>query len=93
MDRRERLIARARQGFRLAYGVEPHRFFAAPGRVNLIGEHVDYNDGLVLPMPISTGTAIAWGRSDGPEVEAIALDFDRQRSPKSRDRQQLQNRG
>ena len=45
LDRRERLIARARQGFRLAFGVEPVRFYAAPGRVNLIGEHVDYNDG------------------------------------------------
>jgi galactokinase len=79
MDRRERLIARARQGFRLAYGVEPHRFFAAPGRVNLIGEHVDYNDGFVLPCAIDREAIVALGPADKdaavPLFEAVALDM------------------
>jgi galactokinase len=66
---------RARNGFVAAFGIEPDGVAFAPGRVNLIGEHVDYNDGLVLPMPISTGTAVAWGRSGGAEIEAVALDF------------------
>ncbi len=70
---------RAREGFIAAYGCESAGVVFAPGRVNLIGEHVDYNDGLVLPMPISTGTAVAWGRSDSPEIEAVALDFTGQR--------------
>jgi len=79
MDRRDRLIARARQGFRLAYGVEPTRFFAAPGRVNLIGEHVDYNDGFVLPCAIDRETIVAAG-PPGPQTkeklfEAVALDM------------------
>ena len=44
--------------FRELYGT-PARFFFAPGRVNLIGEHTDYNDGFVLPMAINRGTTVA----------------------------------
>ena len=79
MDRRERLIARARQGYRLAFGVEPTRFVAAPGRVNLIGEHVDYNEGFVLPCAIDRETVIAFGPgakdAQVPRCEAVALDM------------------
>ena len=82
MNRRDRLIARSRQGYRLAFGQEgpePRRFFAAPGRVNLIGEHVDYNDGLVLPCAINSETIVAI--ASGPEVggrgyvEVVAIDM------------------
>jgi galactokinase len=79
MDRRERLIARAKQGYRLAYGTEPSRFFAAPGRVNLIGEHVDYNGGYVLPAAINRDTVIALGPADkndkGSFIDAVAIDM------------------
>ncbi len=80
MNRRDRLIARARQGYRLAFGSdgpEPQRFFAAPGRVNLIGEHVDYNDGLVLPCAIDRDTivAIGPGNIDAPAIEVVAIDM------------------
>ncbi len=67
---------RARTGFEAAYGHAPAGVAFAPGRVNLIGEHVDYNDGLVLPMPISAGTAIAWAPVSGALIEAVALDID-----------------
>lgn len=67
---------RARSGFVAAFGVAPEGVAFVPGRVNLIGEHVDYNDGLVLPMPISAGTAIAWGKAEGSAIKAVALDFD-----------------
>ncbi len=67
------LEQRVREGFTAAYGMAPAGVAFAPGRVNLIGEHVDYSDGLVLPMPLALGTAIAWAPAD--EVEAIALDF------------------
>ena len=46
--------------FRRLFGAEP-RLFRAPGRVNVIGEHTDYNDGFVMPaaLDLSTWTAIA----------------------------------
>src|SRR5438270_13660064 len=50
--------AELRAQFRERFGREP-RLFAAPGRVNLIGEHTDYNDGFVLPMAIEKGTITA----------------------------------
>lgn len=69
------LAERARECFRENFSCEPDGIVFAPGRVNLIGEHVDYNDGLVLPMPVSAGTAIAWARSDGDRTAAFAADF------------------
>ncbi len=54
-----------REQFRQLYGGEP-RIFSAPGRVNLIGEHTDYNDGFVLPMAIDRRTYVAAApRNDG----------------------------
>ena len=47
-----------RRAFRALYGGEP-RVFRAPGRVNLIGEHTDYNDGFVLPVAIERETLAA----------------------------------
>ena len=69
-------INKTREGFIRTFGHEPDGVVFAPGRVNLIGEHVDYNDGLVLPMPISAGTAVAWSAQGGGRVDAIALDLD-----------------
>jgi galactokinase len=69
------LAIKARAGYRDAFGSEPAGVVFAPGRVNLIGEHVDYNDGLVLPMPLTVGTAVAWGEGSGAALEVAALDF------------------
>lgn len=44
------LVSRASGIFCSIFRQEPTNYGAAPGRVNLIGEHVDYCDGLVLPM-------------------------------------------
>lgn len=71
MDPRVKAIA----GYREAFGGDPAGVVFAPGRVNLIGEHVDYNDGPVLPMPLTVGTAVAWGGASGAAVEVTALDF------------------
>jgi galactokinase len=52
--------------FEAAFGRRPDGIWAAPGRVNLIGEHVDYNDGLVLPFALTHRTfAAAAPREDG----------------------------
>ncbi len=44
------------------FGYRPEGLYQAPGRVNLIGEHTDYNDGLVLPMAIDRAVWVAAGR-------------------------------
>jgi galactokinase len=50
--------------FRDLFGREPETSAQAPGRVNLIGEHTDYNDGFVLPMTIPQHTRVELARSD-----------------------------
>ncbi|GLB65651.1 galactokinase [Arthrobacter mangrovi] len=60
------LAAAARAGFAARYGSAPDGLWAAPGRVNLIGEHTDYNQGLALPLAIDrTTVAAAALRRDG----------------------------
>ncbi|XP_004709346.1 galactokinase [Echinops telfairi] len=59
------LLAEAQQAFREEFGTEPELAVAAPGRVNLIGEHTDYNQGLVLPMALELMTVVVGSlRSD-----------------------------
>ena len=57
---------RAAQAFAERFGTAPEGVWAAPGRVNVIGEHTDYNDGFVLPvaLPHTTRAAVA-RRTDG----------------------------
>jgi galactokinase len=57
--------------FQKTYGRAPRWMAAAPGRVNVIGEHTDYNDGFVLPMAIERYTVIAAAPSDArpPRIE------------------------
>ncbi len=66
---------RARHAFRRHFGCEPALVVRAPGRVNLIGEHTDYNDGFVLPCAIDRDTVVAAGRADDGMLRTIAADF------------------
>lgn len=70
-----RMTADLAKHFASHFGREPGGVVFAPGRVNLIGDHVDYCDGLVLPMPISLGTCVAWAQRDDRRIAALALDY------------------
>jgi galactokinase len=66
---------RAINAYRRHFFSEPDMLLRAPGRVNLIGEHTDYNDGFVLPAAIDRETVVAIGFAEGAMVTAIASDF------------------
>lgn len=60
--------------FHELYGRTP-RLFVAPGRVNLIGEHTDYNEGFVLPMAVDRKTIVAVGPREDRRVRVHSLDL------------------
>ncbi len=62
-------------GFHAAFGDASELIAAAPGRVNLIGEHTDYNDGFVMPMAIGVGTLVAARRRTDGVLRVAALDL------------------
>ncbi len=62
----------AERGFLERFGRRPEVLARAPGRVNLIGEHTDYNDGFVLPTAIPQTTAVALARRADREVHAAS---------------------
>jgi galactokinase len=70
--------------------VPPERARAfAPGRVNLIGEHTDYNGGVALPFAISRGIVVDALASEDARVSARALDFDQEDSFSLHDRERV----
>ena len=58
------------------FGERPSFIVRAPGRVNLIGEHTDYNDGFVLPMAIDRAIWIALRPREDRQVSVTTLDYD-----------------
>lgn len=73
------------QVFADTFGYAPSHSIQAPGRVNLIGEHTDYNDGFVLPCAIDYQTVIACARRDDRQVRVVAVDYDNQQDSFSLD--------
>jgi galactokinase len=67
-----------RRAFEDLYGTQGDatRLFRAPGRVNLIGEHTDYNEGFVLPMAIDRETCVAARTRDDRRVRLYSLNVD-----------------
>lgn len=72
------LQQRTTHAFLSHFGSLPSHCFRAPGRVNLIGEHTDYNDGFVLPAAINYQTVIATAPRTDDVVSVVALDFNGQ---------------
>ncbi|MGY3202221.1 galactokinase [Streptomyces sp. TE5632] len=62
--------------FRELYGAAPHGVWAAPGRVNLIGEHTDYNDGFVMPFALPHTAVAAVSRRDDGVLRLHSADAD-----------------
>jgi galactokinase len=76
--------------FRESFTSEPTLYFS-PGRINLIGEHVDYNDGFVLPAAIDKGVYYAVAPNDNDNLNFIAVDFDETFSVAVADIQKMSN--
>jgi galactokinase len=70
-DSRQRVI----EAFRSWFGEAPAALVRAPGRVNLIGEHTDYNDGFVLPLAIDRVVWIALRPREDDRVQVQSLDY------------------
>ena len=66
--------------FASRFGAQPTAVVRAPGRVNLIGEHTDYNDGFVLPMAIDRAVWIAMRPRPDQELRVYSLEFDETRT-------------
>jgi galactokinase len=71
---------RVRAAFEDRFGGQPTLLVRAPGRVNLIGEHTDYNDGFVLPMAIDRAVWLAVRPRDDRTVRVWSTDFDEERA-------------
>ena len=71
------MIGSVTQGFARVFGDDTHITVAmAPGRVNLVGEYTDFNDGYVLPMTVDRGVYVAIRRRDDRRVRVASLKYD-----------------
>lgn len=70
-------IQKAKERFKERWGTLPEVVVRAPGRVNIIGEHTDYNHGFVLPMAIESETVILARKRTDRVLDAYAANLDR----------------
>lgn len=74
------LRQKVRHAFAHRFGAEPALWVRAPGRVNVIGEHTDYNDGFVLPAAIDRAVWIALRPTGTDAVTVVGLDVGQERA-------------
>lgn len=66
------------QQFEKHFSYPAEKTVFAPGRVNIIGEHTDYNDGFVMPCAINYGTAVSFAKRDDNKWRVFAIDLNEQ---------------
>ena len=69
------LLTDVKSVFKERFEEEPSLFYS-PGRINLIGEHIDYNDGFVMPAAIDKGIYFAIALNDSEKINFYSIDFD-----------------
>ena len=62
--------------FEKTFGNTPEKIVLSPGRINIIGEHIDYNDGYVLPAAIDKAICFAFEKTNAPTSTIVAIDLD-----------------
>jgi UDPglucose--hexose-1-phosphate uridylyltransferase len=70
------LIHKTTNYFQESYGTFPEEIVLSPGRINIIGEHIDYNDGFVLPAAIDKIICFAFEKTNSTLAKIIAMDLD-----------------
>ncbi|GMQ49547.1 galactokinase [Vibrio sp. 10N] len=69
------LITNVKSVFKQVLDYQPTHIIQAPGRVNLIGEHTDYNDGFVLPCAINYQTVVAAAKREDNLIRLVSVDY------------------
>jgi len=72
---KKKLIEQTSAHFEKIFQSKPENIFLSPGRINIIGEHVDYNDGFVLPAAINKYICFAVSKNTTPECTIVAKDL------------------
>lgn len=71
----ERIRIDLKTNFEKKFGRQPDQVYFAPGRVNLIGEHIDYNGGRVMPAAIKQGTYLAISKNRDKQLRFYSMNF------------------
>src|SRR5688572_33468940 len=71
---RDRLVEAISARFRTDFGRQQFRRFFAPGRINLVGAHLDYNGGDVRPMAVDRGIYLAIRKRDDARIRVRSID-------------------
>lgn len=72
---KKKLIQHTTEHFEKIFQNQPESIFLSPGRINIIGEHVDYNDGFVMPAAINKYICFAISKNDNSECTLVAKDL------------------